>query len=250
MTLPGVSIIMTPRNRTHLLRVTLASIEAQEYPDLEIIIVEDRPGEASLQLLCAQKKMKYAARKSPIEGWLNPAPLLNHGLLMASKEIVIFQNAEVRHETPTCIADLVAPIMQAKADQEPPLSTSAYVQSLNKNGEFEQWFVHSKEGHRAGWVSPFCQALLRESAMKIQGFEEEFCRGGYGFEDDLFEFMLRYSGVRIGCVDKTLVSHMYHTRFNGDQRNGNEDIYKRIRREIEVGVRPPVANWNRPWGNI
>jgi len=34
------------------------------------------------------------------------------------------------------------------------------------------------------------------------------------------------------------------------QYNGNEDIYKRIRREIEVGVRPPVANWNKPWGNL
>ena len=248
MTLPGVSIIMTPCNRTHLLRVTLASIEAQEYPDLEVIIVEDRPGEASLQLLCAQKKMKYAARKSQVEGWMNPAPLLNHGLLLAEKEIVIFQNAEVRHDRIDNIVNLVTPIMQAKFDQEPPLSVFSQVQSLNKDGSVEQWFVHSKEGHRAGWMSPFCQAISRDVALKVQGFDQSFTK--YGFEDDAWAFVLRYSGVRFICPTNTLCSHMWHPRFDGDQRNGGEDIYKQLRREIEVGIRPPVSNWNKSWGSL
>jgi GT2 family glycosyltransferase len=239
---------MTPYNRKALLEITLGPIWEQNYPDLEVVVVEDRPTENSLGAYCTRHKIKYDARRSKIEGWMNPAPLLNRGLLMSEKEIVIFQNAEVKHETLTCIADLVTPIIQAQIDQESPLSTSAYVQSLNRDGSFEQWFVHSKEGHRAGWISPFCQALSRASAMKIQGFEESF--KAYGYEDDLFEFMLRYSGVRIGCVKEALTSHQYHKRFEGDQRNGNEDIYKRIRREIEVGVRPPVANWGKEWGRI
>ena len=250
MTLPGVSIIMTPRDRRPQLDVTLETIRAQEYPDLEIIIVEDRPSEASLEAYCKRNGVKYDVRRSKVEGWMNPAPLLNRGLLMAEKEIVLFQNGEVKHETKTCIADLVTPIIQAKLDHEPPMSTSAHVQSLNKDGSFDQWFVHSKIGHRAGWISPFCQALPRASAMKIQGFEEAFCAGGYGFEDDMFEFMLRYSGVRIGCVKEAIASHQWHVRFDGDQRNGNEDIYKRIRREIEVGVRPCIANWGKEWGRI
>lgn len=249
MNLPGVSIIMTPRDRRPQLEVTLESITAENYPDLEIIIIEDRPSEASLEAYCKRNGFQYDARRSKIEGWMNPAPLQNRGLLMSTKEIVIFQNAECRHESKTCIADLVMPIVQARIDQEPITSTSAYVQSLSKTGEFEQWFVHPKEGARAGWISPFCQALPRAIAMKIQGLEEEFCRGGYGFEDDLFEFLLRYNGVRLHCVN-TLVSHLWHSRFEGDQRNGNEDIYKRIRREVEVGIRPPIANWNNTWGNL
>lgn len=248
--MPGVSIVMTPRDRKPQLMVTLDTIAAQEYPDLEIIIVEDRPSEASLEAHCKRNGMKYAARRSRIEGWMNPAPLLNHGLLMAEKEIVIFQNAEVKHERLDNIANLVAPIAQAKIDHEPPVSTFACTQSLNKDGSFEQWFVHPKEGHRAGWMSPFCQAISRDVAMKVQGFEEEFCRGGYGFEDDLWAFMLRYSGVRLSCFTNTLCSHQWHERFNGDQRNGNEDIYKRIRREVEVGIRPPVANLGKEWGRL
>lgn len=250
MTLPGVSIVMTPKDRRAQLDVTLETIFAQNYSDLEIIIVEDRPNENSLGAYCARNGIKYAARKSQVEGWMNPAPLLNHGLLTATKEIVIFQNAEVKHERLDNLVNLVTPIVQAKLDHEPPLSTFACTQSLNKDGSFEQWFVHSRLGDRAGWMSPFCQAIQRDVAMKVRGFEEEFCRGGYGFEDDLWAFLLRYSGVRLSCPANTLCSHQWHERFNGDQGNGNEDIYKRIRREVEVGIRPPVANWNKPWGSI
>lgn len=250
LNLPGVSIIMTPRDRRKQLDVTLETIYAQNYPDLEIIIVEDRPSENSLGAYCTRNKIKYDARKSPIEGWLNPSPLLNHGLLMATKDVVIFQNAECRHDTQTCIADLVMPIVLAKYDQEPPLSTSALVKSLTKTGEVEQWFTHPRDGARAGWFSPFCQALPRERALKIQGFEEAFCRGGYGYEDDMFEFMLRYSGMQLKYAEKALVSHQWHVRFDGDQRNGNSDIYKRIRMEIETGVRPCVANYDHLWGNL
>lgn len=248
MPLPGVSIVMTPRDRRRQLDVTLETIFAQNYPDLEIIIVEDRPTEAGLEAYCKRNGIKYDARRSPLEGWMNPAPLLNRGLLMATKEIVIFQNAEVKHERQDNIVNLVTPIIQAKIDQEPSLSTSALVRSLNKDGSVEQWFCHPCDGHRAGWFSPFCQAVSRAAVMRIQGFEEEF--KSYGYEDDLFEFMLRYSGARLKYVENAISSHQWHERFSGDQRNGNSDIYKRIRQEIEIGIRPCVANWNKPWGNL
>lgn len=249
MSQPGVSIIMTPKDRTRLFMQTYESIMAQNYPDLEIVIVEDRPTEASLEAFCKRNGIKYDHRKSQVESWLNPAPLLNRAISMATKEIFIIQNAECRHDTPTVIEDLVRPIITAKREQEPPLSTCACVRSLSKTGEFEQWLTHPREGNRAGWISYFCQAVSRASVLKIQGFEEEFCRGGYGYEDDMFEFMLRYSGVQLKYVESALVSHLWHPRFEGEQRNGNEEIYKRIRAEIEVGARPSVANYGKSsWG--
>lgn len=242
--MPGVSIIMTPHNRTNLLMATLDSIWAQNYPDLEIIVVEDRPSENSLGAFCARNKIQYAARKSPVEGWMNPAPLLNHGLKRATKDIVIFQNAECKHETPDCIQQLAEPIAASSI----PLSVSACVQLLKRDGSFDEWYVHPNQGGRAGWISPFCQALLRTSALKIQGFEEEF--KNYGYEDDLFEFMLKETSVRLTTTLNATVSHMWHPKFGGDQRNTGESIYKRICCEIKVGERPPIANWRREWGNI
>lgn len=241
---PGVSIIMTPHRRNDLLYVTLDSIQAQNYPDLEIVIVEDRPTENSLGAFCARNKIKYAARKSPVEGWMNPAPLLNHGLLTATKDIVIVQNAECKHETPDCIKQMAEPI----AVSQTPLSVSACVQSLNRDGSFAEWYVHPNQGARQGWISPFCQAFPRASAMKIQGFEEEFKH--YGYEDDLFEFMLKETGVRLTTTLNALVSHQWHPKFTGDQKNTGEAIYKRICSEIKVGIRPPVANYKKPWGNL
>lgn len=179
---------------------------------------------------------------------MNPAPLMNRGIQMATKEIIIHQNAEVKHERLDNIVNLVKPIVQAKIDQEPPLSTCALVQSLNRDGSIEMWMTHPKEGHRAGWISPFCMAIPRASMLKIQGWEEEITK--YGYEDDLGMFMLRYSGVRLTYASDTLCSHQWHPRFEGDQRNGGSDIYKRIRQEIEVGMRPCVANYNRPWGRL
>lgn len=246
--LPSVSIIMTPRDRRRQLDVTLETIFAQNYPNLEIVIVEDRPSEGSLGAFCARNNIKYDARRTSLEGWMNPAPLLNRGIKMAVNDIIIFQNAECRHDTPTLIADLVTPIIKARAEQEPRLSTCACVRDTAENGEIGGWLTHPREGHRAGWVSYFCQAVGRESVLKIQGFEEEFKQ--YGFEDDMFEFMLRYSGVQIKYVEQALASHLWHPRFQGDQNNSSPEIYKRIRHEIEVGERPPVANYNRPWGNI
>jgi glycosyltransferase involved in cell wall biosynthesis len=248
ISLPSVSIVMTPKDRRRQLDTTLETIFAQQYPDLEIIIVEDRPTEASLEAYCTRNKIKYAARRSRLEGWLNPAPLMNRGLLLATKEIVIFQNAEVKHERLDNIVNLVSPIAKAKLDQESPLSTCALVQSLNKDGSFEMWYTHNREGHRVGWISPFCQAIPRQSLLKIQGVEESFTK--YGMEDDMLEFMLRYSGVQLRYVENTLCSHQWHERFSGDQNNGGPDIYKRIRTEIEIGARPCVANWNKSWGNL
>ena len=127
--------------------------------------------------------------------------MANHGLLTATKDIVIVQNAECKHETPDCIKQMAEPI----AVSQTPLSVSACVQSLNRDGSFAEWYVHPNQGARQGWISPFCQAFPRASAMKIQGFEEEFKH--YGYEDDLFEFMLKETGNLIrGPVVKPLMA--------------------------------------------
>lgn len=248
MGLPGVSIIMTPKDRKKQLDHTLETILAQNYPDLEIIIVEDRPAEAGVQAVCARNKFKYAARRSQMEGWVNPAPLLNHAIKMAEKEILLIQNAECCHDTPTVIEDLVAPIMSAKELGGPVTSTVALVRALNQDGSFEQWYSHPTIGSRARWISYFCQAVPRSAVLKIQGFEESFT--GYGFEDDMFEFMLRSIGVDLRYATDALVTHQWHPKFTGDENNGGKERFKALCDEINIGIRPPIANWNKAWGHI
>lgn len=238
----SVSIIMTPWNRTNLLTRTIRSIEQQSYPNLQIIVIEDDPGDDSTELLCREHRVEYAKRiRRQRNVWTNPAPLLNHGIRKATGDIIIFQNAECMYETHTGIADLIAPI-----ESDPMLTTVPYVQALNPDGTFKEWYMHS-EGPRAGWISNFCQAVRRDIAVELRGFSEDYTQ--YGYEDDQWELRLIKRGIRPKYVPHVLVSHQWHPQFvyDGGERD-REQMFFRDRDAINAGIKSIVANEGRDWG--
>ncbi len=240
----SVSIIMTPYRRTPLLAATLDTIFAQRYPNLQIVVVEDRPAEASTELLCLRHNIAYACRRGHDDGFANPAPLLNRGIQMATGEVLIFQNAECKHEPGT---DVIARLV-AEVDADPMVSAVPLVQALDRNGKFEGWLMHPTDIERAGWISYFCQAVRREPVIVMRGFDERY--QGYGFEDDSFEFRLRKSGIRFKYVENALVSHQWHPRhvYTGAEKF-NERIFVEDCKRIEAGG-SVVANEGREWGRI
>lgn len=240
----SVSIIMTPWNRTRLLSNTLDSIFRQRYPDLQIIVVEDRPTEFSTEALCHKHGLEYACRKSSFEEWTNPAALLNYGLKRAKGEIIILQNAECKYETEDGIARLVSDV-----ERDEMVSTVPLVQSLDEQGRFIQWFSHPTDQERAGWISYFCQAIRRSQVLRIGGFDEIF--NGYGHEDDLFEFRLRKNGIKFKYAENVLVSHQWHKRYHytGVERQ-NELIRIEMERKINAGEVPNIANFGKDSGQI
>lgn len=240
----SVSIIMTPWNRTALLANTLRSIQIQNYPALQIIVVEDNPGDASTESLCRENRIEYARRiRGQHNTWTNPAQLLNHGIRKATGDIIIFQNAECKYETRTGIADLIVPV-----EADPMLTAVPYVQALNPDGTFKEWYMHD-QGYRAGWISYFCQAIRRDAVMAIQGFDETY--RGYGYEDDDFELRLIKHGVKSRYMPHVLVSHQWHPQFvyNGGEHD-REQIFFRNRNAIHAGTRPIVANLGTEWGKL
>jgi hypothetical protein len=234
---------MTPFRRTQLLTATLDTIFAQRYPNLQIVVVEDRPAEASTQLLCLRHNLSYACRRGSGDSWENPAPLLNRGIQMATGDVLIFQNAECKHEGTNVIERLVAEV-----DADPMVSAVPLVQALNKNGKFESWLMHPTDTERAGWISYFCQAVRREPVIAMRGFDEKY--RGYAFEDDSFEFRLRKSGIRFKYCEDLLVSHQWHERYHytGIEKF-NEKIFFDDCKRIEAGG-SVVANQNVEWGQI
>lgn len=240
----GVSIVMTPYNRTSLVRNTFESILRQNHSDLEVIVVEDRPTEASLEVEChrAGKNFRYFARRSRQEGWMNPAVLLNFGIKQATKEILIIQNGEVKYETMNGIEELVRPI-----ETNAYLSTVPLVQALDKDGNFYDWYQHPTDQKRQGWISCFCQAVRRDRVMEIQGFDEVF--NGYGCDDDIFEWRLRKSGVIFEYAKQVLVSHQWHQpyHYTGIEQE-NENILNELIRKTVSSEKPNVANFEKNWG--
>lgn len=240
----SVSIVMTPWNRTRLLSNTLDSIFRQRYPNLQIIVVEDRPTEFSTQALCMKHGIDYSARRTVLDGWNNPAVLLNHGIKKATGEIIILQNAECKYENEDGIANLVAEV-----ERDEMVSTVPLVQSLDEQGRFIQWFSHPTDQERAGWISYFCQAIRRSQILKVGGFDEIF--NGYGHEDDLFEFRLRANGIKFKYVENVLVSHQWHPRYQytGVEKQ-NELTRIEMERKIKAGEVPNIANFGKDSGQI
>lgn len=243
----SVSIVLSAYNRAQQLEKTLDSIQMQRYPGpIEVIVVEDGQ-DGQTEWIARRHQAKYIRKVRPnLPVFQNPSRVHNIGIKAAQNEIVILQGAEVRYTSPTDVANLVAPVID-----DPITAATACVQSLNKNGDMEEWYVHPSEGRRAGWIVNFCLALKRERLLRISGFEESFI--GYGFEDDYFMHCLRLSGVRFEYARNVVVQHQWHDRSQydlgiaEDYSAGHRRLLQ-LKNDIEQGRRKPIANPDKEWG--
>lgn len=244
---PSVSIVLSAYRRARLLERTLDSIFVQNYQPLEVIVVEDGDDGQTQFIARRYPGVRYYKKSRPnLPVFQNPSRVHNIGIKAAQNDIIILQGAEVKYTQPDGIANLVAPIVD-----DPITVTSAIVQSLNKDGIMEEWYVHPSEGRRAGWIVNFCLAMKRQRVLNIGGFEESFV--GYGHEDDYFMYCLRRGGARIEYAPKCLVQHQWHDRSDYDlgiaeDYSAGHQRFLRLISEVEQGKFPAVANYNREWG--
>src|SRR6266852_4778631 len=106
---PSVSIAFPCWRRGVLLEKTLASIRRQKYPgDLELIVVEEEDdGYTKTVAQAFGAKYIHNPRLEPYPVFQSIAELWNLGLHACTGEIAVLQTAEVLHESPKVIEDLV-----------------------------------------------------------------------------------------------------------------------------------------------
>jgi glycosyltransferase involved in cell wall biosynthesis len=96
---PRVSLIIAARNEELNIETALDSLLAQDYPDYEVIVVDDRSADATPQILA--RAQARDARLSVVrvdvlpDGWLGKNHALERGAADASGEILIFADADV-----------------------------------------------------------------------------------------------------------------------------------------------------------
>jgi glycosyltransferase involved in cell wall biosynthesis len=86
--LPGVSVIIAARNAARTLPACLDSLGALDYPDVEVIVVDDGSDDATAAI-ARQRRVRLLA--SPRRG---PSAARNFGMAQASNDIVAFTDAD------------------------------------------------------------------------------------------------------------------------------------------------------------
>jgi len=101
---PRVSVIIVNWNGAEHLRVCLPSLASQSFGPLEIIVVDNRSSDDS-----AEVARSLGARWLPLETNLGLAPALNRGAKIASGDLLLFVNNDMRFD-PEFVAALVEPL--------------------------------------------------------------------------------------------------------------------------------------------
>ena len=89
--LPPITVVICTRDRTDLLKNALEAILALDYPNREIIVIDNAPANSSTAELVARLPVRYVKEERPGLDWAR-----NRGIAEASHEIIAFTDDDVR----------------------------------------------------------------------------------------------------------------------------------------------------------
>jgi len=102
--LPRVSIIVPARNEEAMIEAAVRSLLALDYPDFEVVVVDDRSEDATgaiLERLVAESDARLQllhVRELP-PGWLGKTHAMWRGAAVATGQWLLFTDADVVHQT-------------------------------------------------------------------------------------------------------------------------------------------------------
>jgi chlorobactene glucosyltransferase len=117
--LPFVSILVPARNEELKIGRCIQSLLEQDYPNFEIIIIDDRStdrtGEIIQSFADQDRRIKFVHGKDAPSGWIGKCNALAHAVGYASGDWYVFTDADTYHR-PNSIKDSVSYAMNNKAD--------------------------------------------------------------------------------------------------------------------------------------
>ena len=117
---PLVSVIVPARNEERSIRSCLESISASDYPDFEVIVVDDQSDDATLELARAVLA-NHARRVVVVEGhslptgWMGKPWACAQGAKVAEGDLLLFTDADTVH-APELLGRAVAGMVEDEGD--------------------------------------------------------------------------------------------------------------------------------------
>lgn len=207
MLTPKVSVCLTHYNRPKLLHQVVDSLLAQDYPNFEVILVDDGSPSKAARVMLDELEPVFAERGWRIarlrNGYLGRAR--NSAVRLSKGEFVLFIDDDnvarpnmislFMHAAVSSGADLVTAVFDVFSGERAPTSLTPVIERFLPVGDIVSFSVVANAIGDAN-------ALIRRSVFKrLGGFSEDY---GLGHED--FELYLRavLAGVKVCVVPEPL----------------------------------------------
>ena len=224
---PSASVIVLTYNNLPFTQACLASIEAHsDYPDLEVIVVDNASGDGSVEWLQAWAKEASAAGHAR-RLILNDANLgfsagNNLGLAAATGDFLIVLNNDT-YVTPGWVRTLLAHFRTAPGvGLVGPVTNNIgneariEIHYADMTAMVEAAGRHTRAHPGGSFAMPtaafFCVAMPRSTYEQVGGLDEQF---GVGFfEDDDYCRRVEAAGLQIRCAEDVFIHHHLSASFN------------------------------------
>ena len=116
---PRASIVVPARDEAGEIEAAVRSHLAQDYPDFEVVVVDDRSTDGTpailARLAAEDPRLIVVTGVEPPEGWLGKPHALYQGARRAAGELLLFADADVRYG-PAALSDAVAMLEGERLD--------------------------------------------------------------------------------------------------------------------------------------
>jgi glycosyltransferase involved in cell wall biosynthesis len=175
---PKISVLFASRDEGEKVRAAVLTMLDQDYPDFEVIAVDDRSGpqDAAVIRSLSHPRLKTVRVDELPAGWLGKTHALHRGFARASGEWLLFTDADV-HFTPDAFRAAMAASLGRNLDHLtlfPELELKKYVEgvftnffALQFNQRYRPWMARFRFAPAYAGIGAF--SLIRRSAYEKIG---------------------------------------------------------------------------------
>jgi chlorobactene glucosyltransferase len=218
---PLVSIVVPARNEAHIIDASVRAFLAQQYPNIEVVVVNDRSTDATGELLrrIDDPRLTVVDGVDTPEGWLGKPWALQQGAMHAKGELLLFVDADVIY-APAAVRAAVADLESSGAAMVAVLPHFEMVTFAEHVGMpmlpffaftmIPIWFSNRSRSVRLGLGAGSGNLIRRDGFDSIGGFE---ALKDAVIDDVALAHLARRHGLRTRAVlaDELLTVRMYHS---------------------------------------